>query len=366
MMKLTFTISLLAVCATVAAAQDNPTAKDIQRQIEIASTKANTTARQMEDALFALIPTPEGWKCLRRDNHIRNAQRGLSAIPRVSATCNHASNSLDVSISLEAATATSLCKLVESNRRGIGDGSVKPGLYQFFETGTWQLQRASVDITGCANGLIAFTAYGDRSEPALNAEPTAVDAFARAVSLTDVRPILGQFDTSGQSQALNHLVDLLNIQSQIMADLIPSPAGAKRKLNAPLSKETQDRIQMPLALTLASLPLAAAEIRIGECRVMVELTAGPIVLEEAKNTGRRWARKGGVNGHIEGAFMRHNTDRFVGQERVDGSGVEVLVDNSTIVRVVIPGHAPCQKNPGIVRELFDEIISHDLSFFGRR
>jgi hypothetical protein len=90
------------------------------------------------------------------------------------------------------------------------------------------------------------------------------------------------------------------------------------------------------------------------------------MIEEAMRTSGRWARSGGTYGEVKNAYMRRSTERFVGQERVVGTGIEAFVDNQVIVRVVMPGNNPCESDPDIVARLFREIITNDLSTFGIR
>ncbi|WP_457651041.1 hypothetical protein [Profundibacter sp.] len=249
-------------------------------------------------------------------------------------------------------------------QRQIAEGKVKPDLFQFFINDTWKIQHASV-ITGCAKNGLAFTAHGDRSEQALARGPAVINQFLEALVLSDVSSILNEADASAQVERLNHLTDLLFKQSWNMVKIIPTPSEAEVTIMRPVSQEIRGKIIVPLLLELGAAPAVTANITTKDCKVMVTLSAGPNSLLEAKTTGQRWARIGGVDGHIDGVFLRRNTDRFVGQERVDGTGIDALVDDSVLVRVIIPGNKPCVDDPKIVQTLFDQIISHDLSVFKR-
>jgi hypothetical protein len=112
-------------------------------------------------------------------------------------------------------------------------------------------------------------------------------------------------------------------------------------------------------MLLGASPIASADLKIGDCFLHVEMSASPITIHEAKTTSFRWARRGGKDGIVRGAFIRRNTERFVGLEQVDGTGLKVLLDDVVLVRINIQGNHICDSNPEIVSWLFDEIIEDD-------
>jgi len=348
--------------ASFSLAQDAAGAVDLQREVETARAEATAAAGALHDELMALIPSVPGWTC--RDQERREGVIGttLDPIPFVALICEHPEQSLDVTLMLDLTSATLQCRSITSKQRGIANGRIVPDLFRFFEGGAWRVMRSAVDLDGCAAGLVALRAQGSLSEEAIARGPAAIDAFAEAVLGSDPGPLLTAAEASGQAAALDRLMSFLNAQSRLMAELIPSPPGATRDVTLPSMEELPEDLRLPVPTILAGSPSAAADLEADGCRVHIELSASPVALYEATETSR-WGRPGGEDGSGEYAHIRRNTDRFVGQERKDGTGIEVLVDGAVIVRVVIPGNEPCENDPEIVPRLFEEILEHDLSAF---
>ncbi|WP_457650644.1 hypothetical protein [Profundibacter sp.] len=74
-MKKSIVITFLAsLWATVVIAQNAETAIDIQQKIDAIVTEAVNAAPKIEDELFAILPTPQGWTCQRQDLREQNSQ----------------------------------------------------------------------------------------------------------------------------------------------------------------------------------------------------------------------------------------------------------------------------------------------------
>lgn len=351
------TLSFLAWTGVVEA-QETASAADLQRDVEVAQAEVLAATQELRAGLLALVPSVPGWSCQEQER--REDAPALNPIPSVQLRCEHPEQSLHLTLLLDPSTATVVCQSIASDQQGITDGRIVPDLFRFFEGGMWRVARASVDLRGCAADAVALMAQGDRSEEAIAQGPAVIDAFAEAVLASDPGPLLEAAEASGHAAALERLVGLLDAQSRLLADLIPAPAGATREIRLPsLAQE----LGLPLPMVLSMAPSASGELDVQGCSLIIELSASPLAIHEAANTGLRWARPGGEDGAVLHAFIRRNTDRFVGQERVDGTGIEVLVDGAVLVRVVIPGNRPCDADPEIVSRLFEEVLTHDLSAF---
>lgn len=357
--------SLLAIVWAVALAAQEENTSDIRAEIITALHEISAISPTLENGMAELIPSKVlGWTCQRQEKHANAASRGLDAIPKVNFVCEHAEQSLNLTISLDPSTAAIFCRGIDIKKSGIANGRVKPDLYRFFENETWRIQRGSVDITGCAGGALALTARGSRSQAAIDRGPESIDAFAEAMLKSNTSKLLNAAEFAAQQAALNNLVELLNIQSQFLADMIPSPPEATKETKLPSMMGLPEHLRPSLPIFLGWSPTASADLNVEGCRIHIELSASRLALHEARNTGLKWGRKGGADGSISHAYMRRNTERFVGHERVNGTGIELVVDDRVIVRVVIPGAEICENDPTIVRRLVDEILAHDLSGFG--
>ncbi len=355
---------ILLIWACPASAQDPVNATNLQRETLAARAATSAAAEMLRNDLAALVPSVPGWTCRERDRSEDAVARGIDVIPLVWLACEHHEQSLDLTLVLDPTGAAVICKVIDFTRAGTANGKVKPGLFRFFDGKAWRIMRNAVDLEGCAAGGIALKASGDRSEEAIALGQTAIDVFAEAMLGSDTTALLGAAEASGHAAALNRLMGLLHAQSRQLAELIPSPPGAARKVTLHSMEGLPEELRPTVLMLVGMAPGASANLEVGACRIHVGLSAGPITLHEAMNTGRRWARRVGEDGTGLHAYIRRNTERVVGQERVDGTGIEALVDDRVIVQVLIPGAHPCESDPGIVRRLFEEILATDLSAYG--
>ncbi len=343
------TLSLLAYTG-IATAQETARAADLQRDVEIAKAEATALAQELHADLVALVPSVPGWNCQEAER--RADATALDEIPIARFNCEHIEQSLSLTLLLDSSTARVLCQKIASDQQGIADGRFKPDLLHFFEGGGWQIVRAFVDLRGCAANAVALMADGNRSEAATAMGPAAIDAFAEGFFGSDPAALAAK--ASAHVAALNHLLALLDSQSRLLADLIPTLPDATRKVRLPSAAAA---LGLPLPATLSASPSATATLNVEGCSLYVEISASPVAIHEARTTGLRWATPRGEDGMVNGAFIRRNTDRFVGLERVDGTGIEVLLDDVVLVRVIIPGNHICDSDLEIVSRLFEEIIA---------
>lgn len=351
-MCITVAAVLLLAWAGVATAQEAARATDLQRDLQIAQAEVTAAAGELRSGLVALVPSALGWICHEAEE--RGDTLALNPIPIARLNCEHSEQSLSLTLLLDPSSASVICRSIDNNQKGIADGRILPDLFRFFEGGAWQIVRASVDLEGCAADTIALIASGDHSEAAIARGPAAIDAFAGAVLASDPSDLVAE--ASAHAAALSRLLELLDAQSRLLSDHIPAPPEATREVRLPSAAAV---LGQPLPMILGFSPSATANLDIEGCSLHVELSSSPITIHEFKTTSLRWAAPGGEDGTVRGAFIRHNTDRIVGRERVDGTGIEALVDQAIIVRVVIPGNHVCDGDPEIVRRLFDEILASD-------
>jgi hypothetical protein len=346
-------------------AQDLAKAAELRQEVEAARAEASSAARTLHDELIALIPPLPGWSCHDREQGGGGSADALHAIPLIALTCEHLDQLLDVTFMLEPTSAAVLCRSVASTQRGIADEAIKSDLIRLFENPTWRLQRQGTSLKGCAAGAVAVDVQGNSRDTGKAGDPTAVDALGEGLLKSDPGALLAAARASGQPAALARLMQGLDAQSHLLADMIPSPPGVIRELILPSMTELPEELRLPLPMILVNSPAASASLTLGDCRVHVELSASSTSLHDA-TVAERWGLPGGKDGSGNHAYRRRISDRFSGQERKDGTGIEALVDRAVVVRVTIPGAEPCQTEPGIVSRLFGEILTHDLSAFGSR
>ncbi len=162
--------------------------------------------------------------------------------------------------------------------------------------------------------------------------------------------------------ALAWLMERLDAQSHFMAKVIPAPPGATREVTLPSMEQLPEDLPMSRFVSLLGSPSAHGDLEVEGCQLVTDLSASPYALYEAREV-HRWGRLHGKDGEVHNAFIRRNAERIVGDERVDGTGIEAVVDDNVVVRMVIPGNYPCDSDPEIVQRLFDEVLASDLSVF---
>ncbi|WP_162561673.1 hypothetical protein [Yoonia vestfoldensis] len=267
---------------------------------------------------------------------------------------------MSLTLMLDSSAAEVFCHSIDSDRQRIEDGTLGPDRFRFFEDGGWKIVRSSGDLTGCAAGVVALHADGNRSEAANANGYAVIDAFVESILNSDPNPVATK--ASSYAAAITHLIELLESQSRLLADFIPAPQGATREIWLPSSPEVLG--QTALELMIAS-PSAAANLNVDGCKLYVEISSSPSVIDEAKNAGLSFAEPNRENGTVWGAFIAINTERVIGLERVDGTGVEALVNQAVVVRVGIIGNQICESAPEIVRHIFEDIIARNPAGFVR-
>lgn len=343
---------LLLTWTDVAIAQETSVATDLQRDLQAAKAAVTTSAEELHASLIALVPSVPGWSC--KEEEERDDTAWLNPIPNAHFNCTHNEQSLRLSLLLDPTSASVVCTSIANNQQGITEGRIVPDLFRFFDGDQWQILRGSVDLKGCASNAVALTAQGNRSEAAIARGPDSIDAFAEAFLTTDPSDLIAE--TPDHTEKLSKLLNLLDAQSRLLADHIPSPQEAIREVRLPSQAAVSG---LPSPMILGFSPAATADLDIGGCSLHVELSSSPITIREAQTTGGRWATPRGEDGEVRGAFINRNTDRLIGRERVDGTGIEALVDQAIVVRVVIPGNHVCDGDPEIVQRLFEEILASD-------
>lgn len=362
-----FAILLPLVIASVSRAQDSTEVEEIRSAVYESLRRSMELSAQLEEDLYRILPSVAGWSCHRAVADPSTMPGAIAAIPTLHLECgNNDEQSLRVVLSLDRSSADIYCQLIEQTILGIADGRVKPDLFRFFSTDNWQVMRSAIDLKGCSLGVLSFVAQGERSQAAIDAGPSSIDHFGEAMLALDVSGILMSDTFAQQQRAIDDFVSGLMVQSSILARMIPLPAGSSTDIITSVPSNKIDTMELPQMMALAFGPSASATLEFNGCRLLVELSASELAIDEAKRTGGRWARSGGTDGEVQSVYIRRNTDRFVGRERVDGTGIETLVDSQVIVRVVITGAHPCESNPNIVERLFRDIMSNDLSVFGNQ
>lgn len=333
-------------------AQETVRAADLRRDVEVARVDATAAAHELRAGLVDLVPLVPGWTCHEEER--REETTALDPIPFARVDCEHAEQSLRLTLMLDPSSARAICQSIATQKLGIADGRIAPDRFRFFEGGGWQILRASVDLSGCAAGTVALKASGNRSDTAFARGPDVIDVFAEAILASD--PSALEAKASAHAAALERLLEPLEAQARLLADLIPKLSKGTRVFTMPFS---DGPIEVPVPIMLSESPGATATMRVEGCALFVEVTSSPVRINAPRASGLPWPKPGGKDGLVRGDFILRNTDGFVGFERVDGTGIEALVDNAVLVRVVIPGNHVCKAAPGIVRRLFEEILAND-------
>ena len=335
-------------------AQDTLPPESLQPRVEEARAAVKAVAQEIKADLVALIPSAPGWKC--EESNRSPTTDILELIPSVHLHCEHEEQSLDTHLFVDPSTSTLFCRSIARDQQGIEEGRIKANLFRFFEGGAWQVKRAGVSLEGCASEVLAFTADGNRSEASIANGPGSIDAFAQALLLSQPGEVVAQ--APEHADAINELLALLDDQSRQFSNMIETSSYAEMEVVRPSDAL---RMGMTLPMALSFSPSASATLEIDGCRLIVEISASPVGLHEAKNTGLRWASPRSADGTVRGAYVTRNTERLKGIARQSGTSIEVLVDDLVLVRVVTPGNRLCTSDPDIVRKTFDEILAMNPS-----
>lgn len=344
----------LLVWTNGSAAQDTVPPERLQQSVEETRAAIRAVAQEIKADLVALIPSAPGWEC--RENNRPRTTDVFELIPSVHFHCEHEEQSLDAHLFVDPSTATLFCRDIAHDQQGIEDGRIKPMLFRFLEGGAWQIKRVGVRLQGCASDVIAFTADGNRSEASIANGPASIDTFAQALLSSQPEKVVAQAPV--HADAINELLALLDDQSRQFSNMIEVPPNAEMDVVLPSDAL---RMGMALPLVLGFSPSASATLEIDGCRLIVEISASPVGLNEAKNTGLRWASPRSADGTVRGAYVTRNTERLKGLASQSGTSIEVLVDDLVLVRVVTPGNHICANDPDIISRTFDEILAKNPS-----
>ncbi|WP_171211193.1 hypothetical protein [Ruegeria sp. HKCCA5426] len=360
-MKSVFLVFLILISGLVnsAMAQEGQAGFAFRGEVSTAANEAAALASILEEQLFIGLPYAEGWTCERSSQNEEFDAPLLRAVPAVFLTCSKNHQVLSVNFILETAHAELLCNSVDLKKTGISDGRVKPDLFRFFETDSWSLMRASVDLRGCSHNVLAFSVNGSRSQSSIDAGFDLIDEYGQAILGMTIDDLINSETYAQHQSATQRLVALLKAQSEALAAVIPS-----QEMNAAghvrLTPSDYIPWQMfPLAIELGASPSARTTLDIKGCKVLVVLSAGERTIREAK-----WIESGGADGRKTGSYVRRKTERFVGREHIEGTSVEILMDGRVLVRVLLSEGGVCESNPYIVSEIFGEISQYDFSLFG--
>jgi len=340
-------------------AQENKIVVASRSEVSAAANEVAALASVLEENLLARIPVAEGWVCERSYQEEASRVAALRAVPMVLLKCSKGHQVLSANFVLEASHSKLLCDVIELKQMGIADGRVKPDLFRFFGNDTWSLMRVSVDLQGCYRDVLAFWASGSRDQYSLDAGFDLVDKFGEAIVELTIADIAKSETYAQHQDAMQRFVVLLKAQSDALANIIPSQGTNKKQEIRQHPSVSASQGSTILTIDLAVSPAASTTLNIDGCSVLIDLIAGELPIRE-----KNWIGAGGADGRKTGAYLRINTDRFDGRERLDGTGIEVLADGRVVVRVIVSGGKPCESNPDIVRELFDQISQNDFSAFG--
>ena len=344
---------LLALAGAPATAQTENAVEELspvqlQQAVRDARIAKQSGAHQIAADMRALAPGIPGWRCVA-------SEIPPVDMPVTAYRCAHEVHTLDVYFLANPAMAETTCRNIELKKAGIETGRVKPDLLRFFDGNGWTLQRASVDVSGCADGLFALIARGGRQDAQIAAGFQAVDDFASAWQSVDTSTLARSAPVAQYLEGETTLRTLLLAQSDRLSAHLPQADGATITPQSP-------RDLPATAIGADALPVAQASYDWAECHLNVSLSAAPRDLAELARSAP-WARPGGTDGAGAHAYMRHNTARFRGQERKDGTGLDAVLSDGVIVRIHIPSRVPCASQPEIVATLFADILSRDLSAF---
>ncbi len=353
---------LAFACATALCAQERDTDYPSSEELSRALGEVADLASALEAELVLLAPPIEGWSCDQDLQNSGNITGALEAIPMVFLSCQVTDRTFKVQFTLDASSADHFCRSIARRQARVRDGRIEHDGFRFFESEIWLIERSSRTLRGCSQGRLVLNVDGPRRQSDIDAGPSLMDELAQAMLEIDIGPLIASDAFVVHQQRLLPFLELLDAQSEALARIMPVPDDVVPNVPGLTSERQQN--SLPLVMALALSPSASASFDSGGCRIMIEMSASEVTLREARDTGGRWAQPGGTDGAVSFAFMRRNTDRLVGQERVNGTSIEVLVDGRAIVRVLIPGSTPCVSSPDIVERHFSEIVEHSFHDFG--
>ncbi len=328
----------------------------LQRDIAALRAEMGNAAQSLSDDLLALLPDIPGLSC---EPYFLE----VTAPPNVSLSCHYAEHDFAFSLIVDpSAKAESICELVTAARQADEAGQTRPNFFRFFQSDPWSLMRDDDSLMGCYGSSVALIAL----VPSVTDITAELDKIAESVLLRDPGEIL-IIDKAARYFALrDRLVDLLQEQGVLLARIIPVPAGGSFKLEEFLTKEALfDELGFSAARVVEGLPLAWGKLDIDACQLKIELSAGRDDVQRVRDRMSRWGFADRSDGEV---FRRHsiwNRPRAIGSEALDGTSIDLLLDNSVSANIKIASFdEACADQPDIIHQIIDGLLIHDLSVFG--
>jgi hypothetical protein len=263
-------------------AQDAPDARALQREVAAAHDEAVAAALSVQDELAALVPSVPGWTCeVEEEQGDPARERWMAAVPHVAMTCDHGDRLIGLEVVLDDHAVSRYCGRIASI---LQQGRPARDEVRTYETEDWHLTQERGSFRGCVAGRVGISGRVRLSWEAVANGSAATDAFVEALVASDPGLLLAAVEEAGLDAALARLTDAVDAQSRFMAESLPAPPGATRKVVQPAP--LPDGGELSPYETLYSYPGAFITLDWEGCQVWLLLGASPFDLPEGGNVRR--------------------------------------------------------------------------------
>lgn len=311
---------------------------------------------QMIYALKQLAPALPGWVCIVPDPDPGKALY-LRYLPAAVVECSHEESTISLTIHFDPEFGTMTCAArnlrKQSEGKDIGETVV-------IRRDTWISERTGSAFKACSTDQVVVLGTL-KSQPAAPGDQNTVELFHEALIVGDPAPVLA---LAAESKArLDEAFSIVRTQTYELDQLLPRPEGwevSDSLLSMMERLEARKSLSLTAITRLIGYPTAGHTLSRGNCRIVIALSAAPEALHDAEVTFANPKMKDGLTGPF---WRNRNTDRLHGQEAVDGSRFQVVVDRA--VALVINASNDCSHEEGIATSIYETIIDEDLSRFRR-
>lgn len=311
---------------------------------------------QMVAALAALTPDLPDWTCGEPEGEAVMHSMG-PYLPMAVTECRHESASIILLVAFDPDFASTTCARLRRDFDRQSENA-DSGTVAFEKGEGWVSERTSRGFWACSADQIVVQAKS-LGTAGRSGDGTALDLFHKALISRDTANVLSL--ASESKRRLDEAFSILDAETHELELLLPRPDGWEitDSILARMERLEQDRSSsLPTIMRLMGLPTVGHTLLRGDCRIQISLSAAPEVMHDAGVT----FAKSGIRDGVTGSFWRNRkTDRLYGQEALDGSRYQMVIDNSVVLRIDAMGD--CSREDGVATSLYEAIKSEDMSRF---